>query len=687
MNIESADVNAEQRAAAADVGAARGTDLVVPPAMAIIAAAAGTAGYMHFGLMPELAAAMALSLFCILLLAHVLLRAGAGAASNVAAGRPRSAASRAGTSRPSARSVVREQHSASPAAVVTADASRRQDAAADTKPTPRSEPPAIVEKAARDGVPRPPAEQSSPRVVEERVLEEKESETSSARTVAAPPALVARHLVARPLVARPLVPRPPALEGSLAPPAAASAQASPSLDQVDEQTAVASASGWDFRPERHKLDGGEDAHSDRSKRIAARDAAAPTPVDFSNVRPSVVAGAPSNVVVQATSRAAQQPSITREADRVEGILKRLASQIRGEGSVVSEASKSNDVTDAGTATRQAEATAPASGGDHSLATAVNALRSTVAAMRSDSPPPHAAGSLPQPSAAEHRGASEAVSAHPPISADVRRPSPAELRLAAVAEALAVERAEICLEPILTLAEDRAQHFEVSVRLKSVSGDTLDARRIIEETKAVGSRVNGSGLLPLLDAISIRHSAGFALNLERRGRDGQVFSEVAGESLQSSRFVSDLAGRGAQGIADRLVLAFAQDEVQGLGPAQFASLKELSRLGFRFALQGVSHLDMDFEALKAAGFEFVKLDAAMFEQGLSLGGSTVPARDLCRYFAGLSLAIIVDRIQDEATRARILGFGVIFGQGALFGAPRPIAVAGGAAAAPAAAAAM
>ena len=34
---------------------------------------------------------------------------------------------------------------------------------------------------------------------------------------------------------------------------------------------------------------------------------------------------------------------------------------------------------------------------------------------------------------------------------------------------------------------------------------------------------GAGLLPLLDALNVRHAAGFALKLERRGREGAVFS--------------------------------------------------------------------------------------------------------------------------------------------------------------------
>ncbi|MGE0629541.1 MAG: EAL domain-containing protein [Hyphomicrobiaceae bacterium] len=337
----------------------------------------------------------------------------------------------------------------------------------------------------------------------------------------------------------------------------------------------------------------------------------------------------------------------QESERVNGILRRLASQIRGERVPPHAAGKPNDAPAMGEGKGPAASTLPSAGlpdarTDISLDSAVEALRSTVASMR----------------------ASGAATPAAP-------PSQVEMRLAAVADALAKERVEVCLEPILALADDRASHFEVTVRLKSPTGEMIDAREALE--KASSAQASGAGLLPVLDALGLRHSSGIALKLERRGRQGSVFSQVSGESLRDPRFVSDVAGRHAQGIADRMVLTFAQDEVQGLGPAQHSVLGSLSQLGFRFSLRDVAHLDMDFEELRPLGFEFVKLDAEMFLKGLTLGNATVPPTDLCRFFADQGLSIIVGQIEDEWVRARILGFGVVFGQGTLFGGPRPIQV--------------
>jgi cyclic-di-GMP phosphodiesterase TipF (flagellum assembly factor) len=119
----------------------------------------------------------------------------------------------------------------------------------------------------------------------------------------------------------------------------------------------------------------------------------------------------------------------------------------------------------------------------------------------------------------------------------------------------------------------------------------------------------------------------------------------------------------------LVLSFAQGEVRTFTPGHVRALVDLAAMGFRFALEDVTDLDMDFAALKEMGFAFVELDAPVFLDGLPAAAGRVPASDLCRHLADFGLSLIVGRIEDDWLLARILGFGVLFGKGALFGRPR------------------
>lgn len=243
---------------------------------------------------------------------------------------------------------------------------------------------------------------------------------------------------------------------------------------------------------------------------------------------------------------------------------------------------------------------------------------------------------------------------------------AHARLAAITEAITAGRLDVLLEPILGLADQRPRHYEVTVRLRDKAGEVLDPPDSVPELRE-------SGLLPLLDCARITRTAQVAERLADRGKAGAVFSGLSGESLSHDQFLSDFTDAYAsrEALAAQLVLSFPQGDVRIFSPRDWETLREMNGLGFRFALQSVTDLDMDFEALKAAGFDFVKLDAAVFLDGMPASGGPVPADDICRHLSQLGMTLIVGAIATDAELARIFGFGVLFGQGQLFGGPRAL----------------
>jgi EAL domain-containing protein (putative c-di-GMP-specific phosphodiesterase class I) len=255
---------------------------------------------------------------------------------------------------------------------------------------------------------------------------------------------------------------------------------------------------------------------------------------------------------------------------------------------------------------------------------------------------------------------------PPTAMPVAKERTAATRLAAVADALASEDMDVFLETINGLDDFRARHYQVSVRLRLADGETLDSERMVSETR-------GSGLLPLIEAVKVSSAKRVAVQMIRRGRSGDFFSLVDGEALQTGQFSGDMETivGGDETLASRLVLAFSQSDVRGFAPAQWDSLREIANLGFRFSIEDITDLDMDFEKLGSNGFAFAKLDAEVFLSGLPIESGHLPAADICRYLSGAGLALIVGRIVDETTRAKIMGFGALYGQGTLFGGPRPV----------------
>ena len=259
--------------------------------------------------------------------------------------------------------------------------------------------------------------------------------------------------------------------------------------------------------------------------------------------------------------------------------------------------------------------------------------------------------------------------HPP-SRPLPEPAPepenAADKLAAVANALAGESVDVFLEPIHGLDDRLPRHYEVTIRLALADGEVLD-------DEAYSEAARGTGLLPLIDAVKVSHTKRVGLQLLRRGQSGALISAINGESVSGSEFGDDLATiMGPDKVmAGRLVLSFTQQDVRGFAPAQWASIDRLAAIGFRFALSDITDMDIDFEMLAKRGFAFAKLDAEVFRAGLQASVTVIPPSDVCRHIASAGLTLVVNRLVTERDVAEVLGFGALFGQGMLFGGPRPV----------------
>jgi cyclic-di-GMP phosphodiesterase, flagellum assembly factor TipF len=236
----------------------------------------------------------------------------------------------------------------------------------------------------------------------------------------------------------------------------------------------------------------------------------------------------------------------------------------------------------------------------------------------------------------------------------------------LARAIEASRIDVCLDPILGLDDRRARHFEVSVRLRSEDGEILHSR-------ALAGSIAGTGLTPRIEALTFAETIRLAGEFAARGAAADLFSIASGESLRDGGFHAALSGALAPEatLGARLVMSITQAEVRAFGPAHWDALAALSGAGLRYALVDVVDLDMDFEELADRGFEFVRLDAQVFLQGLPAPHGFVPAADLCRHLSGLGFTLIVSRIAEERELVKVLGFGALLGQGRLFGGPRPI----------------
>jgi cyclic-di-GMP phosphodiesterase TipF (flagellum assembly factor) len=109
----------------------------------------------------------------------------------------------------------------------------------------------------------------------------------------------------------------------------------------------------------------------------------------------------------------------------------------------------------------------------------------------------------------------------------------------------------------------------------------------------------------------------------------------------------------------------------LGAGEEANLRYLSSLGFKLSMDQVTKLDLDFAKLKRLGFNFLKVRGETLISGMKTAQAAVAAEDLKDLLARNGINLIAERIEEEKSVVQLLDFQVDFGQGYLFGEPRPI----------------
>lgn len=244
--------------------------------------------------------------------------------------------------------------------------------------------------------------------------------------------------------------------------------------------------------------------------------------------------------------------------------------------------------------------------------------------------------------------------------------PEHAEVAALADAFASNKLDVLLEPIVGLADRKARHFEVSLRLRQGSSGGLGPREYIPMARSVG-------LLPVVDSIRIARAAMVARHMDERKSGGSLFAAVTADSLADERFMSEFAQafRQVPTLRERLVLAISQSELAEFSGSHWNTIRQLAESGFRFAVDDVTSLDLDLPDLRSAGFAFVRLSAQSMVDGLAGLDGVVPAADVCQRFSGTGLSIIAVGLGSEEQLDGVLAAGVALGQGSLFGVPRAI----------------
>lgn len=299
------------------------------------------------------------------------------------------------------------------------------------------------------------------------------------------------------------------------------------------------------------------------------------------------------------------------------------------------------------------------GTNEALAREMTVLRSQLGHMQKVGRPKVARTGREKPGdkTANERLAAAAV----PVAADIDR----EEILGHIREALETNRIDLYLQPIVSLPQRRTRHFEAFSRIRTSDGRIVAAQQYLDVAKQ-------EGLIGTIDNLLLMRCVQLLRRNEKRPSETAFFVNISQHTLNDESFLAQFIDFMASNpnLAARLVFEIAQQDVAALSKVAVAQLDRLGELGFRFSMDQIDTLEIDFQGLAQAHFRFIKVPINLLLTLPEDGADWVHPRNLKAKAAVTEISLVVERIEQESDVIEMLEYGFDYGQGFLFGAPRP-----------------
>ena len=256
----------------------------------------------------------------------------------------------------------------------------------------------------------------------------------------------------------------------------------------------------------------------------------------------------------------------------------------------------------------------------------------------------------------------------------RRSRQGAVVLQEVRAALAENRVDLFLQPVVSLPQRRTVFYESFSRLRDESGRAI----MPAEYLAVAEP---GGLVSAIDNLLLFRCVQIVRRLAKQDRKVGIFCNISLASLGDEtffpQFIEFLAEN--QDTAAGLIFELGQAAFEARGAVEARNMAKLADLGFRFSLDKVTDLSLDFTDLSRAEVKFIKVSGAVMLSQLQetagrltlASNRDIEAADFTALAARYGVEVIAEKIESERQVVDILELNVAYGQGNLFGEPRAI----------------
>jgi cyclic-di-GMP phosphodiesterase TipF (flagellum assembly factor) len=237
-------------------------------------------------------------------------------------------------------------------------------------------------------------------------------------------------------------------------------------------------------------------------------------------------------------------------------------------------------------------------------------------------------------------------------------------LGIVRDGLEMNRVDLVLQPVVSLPQRRRCFYEAFTRIRDADGQVLTPAQYI----GIAER---EGLVPTIDNMLLFRCVQLVRRSQSRNHNVGFFCNISAHSLTDRHFFSNFVEFMADNtqLASNLIFEFPYATIANRDLDIEKHLRQLALLGFRFSVDQVQGLNIDYADLMRLHFKYIKMDAATLLRELHEPQSHISPEDIKRIADRHGMDLIVEKIESEKVLLELLDLRIDYGQGYLFGEPR------------------
>ncbi len=247
-------------------------------------------------------------------------------------------------------------------------------------------------------------------------------------------------------------------------------------------------------------------------------------------------------------------------------------------------------------------------------------------------------------------------------------------LEAVREALTHNRVDLYLQPIVNLPQRKTVFYESFSRLRD------GADRVIMPAEYL-KVAEPAGLVGTIDNLLLFRCVQIVRRLAKQDRQVGVFCNISHLTLKDETFFPQFLEfmRENRDLAGSVIFELGQAAFETRGSVEARNMAKLADLGFAFSIDKTTSLKLDMADLNRSDVRFVKFsaDTLMGDMDTVDGAprhASMPdihAADIAALYARYGIELIAEKIETEQQAVETVDLDIRYGQGHLFGAPRPV----------------